>query len=114
MGHKKYPFDLVHTKAAAAGSNDVEMDQVGSGLLYCVQRIIVENETHGSEDVRILKAGAGSEIPVAEKDTLAAATLFVVDEPFYLHEEQRLVARFTDCQADDRLVMYLLGWYTVL
>lgn len=111
MGHKKYPLDLIRTKVAAAGSNDVEMDPVGGGLLYCIQRIIVENETSTTDDVRIIKAGVGAEIPVAEKDDPGKATLFVVDEPFYLHEGQYLLARFTACSADDHLAMYLLGWF---
>lgn len=111
MGHKKYPLDLVYTLAAETGSNDVEMDQVESGLLYCIQRVVVENETSDTTDVRILKAGVGETLPLEEKDTLAAATLYWTSEPFYLHEGQRVIGRFTGCTAGDRLRMAIFGWF---
>lgn len=114
MGHKKNPFDRVYTTAAAAGSNDVEMDAVGSGYLYCIQRIVVENEDNGSADVRILKGGVGAELMIAEEDQVQAATLYWLDNVFYLHEGQRIIARFTGCTAGDLLRMALLGWWTEL
>lgn len=110
---KKNPFDRPYTKAASAGSNDVETNPVEPGRLYCYQRIVVENETNSVTDVRILKKSVGQEIVVAEKDTLSAATVFVVDEPIYITEGQKLVARFTGCSANDVLKMYAMGYWQV-
>lgn len=112
MARKKYPLDLIYTMAAAAGSNDLSMDAVRSGLLFCVQRIIVENETSGAADVRIVKGGAGSDLMIAEEDQIQAGTLYWIDAPFYLHEAQYITARWTGCTASDRLRMVLLGWYS--
>jgi len=111
MGHRKYPLDLIYTMAAAAGDNDLSMPPVGSGLLYCIQRITVENETSGAADVRLLKGGAGSDLMLAEEDQVQAATLYWIDEVFYIHEAQYITARWTGCTASDRLRMVLLGWY---
>lgn len=111
MGQKKHPFDRILAKVAAAGSNDVAMDPVDTGHLYCIQHVAVENETSSCTDVRLLKAGIGGEFLLEEEDNPQAATLYWSSQSYYLHEGQYLVARFTGCTASDRLRVYLTGWW---
>lgn len=112
MGHKKHPFDLVLSGKAVAGSNDIKQDEVVSGQLYCIQRFAVENETSGAADVRLFKAGVGGEFLLAEEDAVQVDTLYWIDTPFYLHEGQYAMARFTGCTANDTLKGYLTGWWS--
>lgn len=111
MGQKKFPFDLTLSAKASAGSNDVQMDEIQSGRLYCIQRVAVENETSATTDLRLMKAGTGGELLLEEEDTLAAATLYFTTDPFYLTEGQYLLARFSGCTADDILKVYITGWW---
>lgn len=111
MGQKKHPFDLTLEKVAATGTNDVESDPVRTGRLYCVQRVGLENETSATTDVRLMKAGVGGEFLLEEEDTLSAATLYWTTDSFYLTEGQYLIARFTGCTANDRLKVYITGWF---
>ena len=110
MAQKKQPFDLVLSKTAVAGSNDLRTEQVKPGWLWCVQRVAVENQTTLYTDLRILKAGRGAEFLLAEEDNPSAATLYWVDTPVYLMEGQYLVARLSGCTLSDVLKVYLTGW----
>jgi len=100
---KKHPFDLKLAKVANAGSNDLAMDAVEDGRLYCVQHVAIENETSAFTDLRILKAGVGAELLLEEQDSPQAATLYWSTAAVYLTEGQYLVARFSGCTASDRL-----------
>ena len=111
MGQKKHPFDRVLSARASTGSNDLQMDEIKSGRLYCIQRVSVENETSAATDVRLMKGGPGGEFLLEEKDTLSAATLYWTSEAFYLTEGQYLLARFSGCTADDVLKVYITGWW---
>lgn len=108
---QKYPFDYSYSMNAAAGSNDLAGVITHSGQLVCIQRVAVENETSGADDVRLLKAGTGGELLLAEEDAVQVDTLYWIEQPIYLHEGQYLVARFTGCTAADILKMYQTGWY---
>lgn len=108
---KKYPFDRVETLVAATGTNDVVFRPSPPGSLFCVQWITVENETHTITDVRIIKRWGSTEMPLLEKDSLGSATIYWSTDPIYLSERQELVARFTGCTANDRLRVYLSGWF---
>jgi len=110
MAQKKQPFDVTLTLTAAAGSNDVRMARVDAGWLYCLQRIAVENQTSVSTDVRLLVAGGGEEVLIAEQDTPLAATLYWIADPAYISEGRYLLARFSGCTAGDLLKVYLTGW----
>jgi len=110
MAQKKMPFDLVLTKTASAGSNDLSAERVKMGRLSCIQRVGVENETTACTDVRIMKVGGWGEFLIAEQDTVVAATLYWYDKPFYLIEGEYLTVRFTGCTADDTLMVYVAGW----
>ena len=110
MARKKQPFDEVIPLVAEAGSNDVETERVRHGELWCIQRAAVENETTAYTDLRLLKAGRGSELLLAEEDNPEAATLYWIDTPVYLMEGQRLVARLTGCTASDVVKLYVTGW----
>lgn len=110
MAQKKQPFDLVLTKTATAGSNDVEMERVPSGWLYCLQRIATENQTSPGTDIRLMMAGGGEEVLVAEQDTPLADTLYWITDPVYIGEGKFLIARFSGCTASDLLKCYIMGW----
>lgn len=107
---KKQPFDLVLTKSASSGSNDVRTDQVKPGWLWCVQHVGVENETSEYTDLRLIKAGRGSEVLLEEADSPQAATLYWMDDDTYLMESQYLVARLSGCTDGDVLKVYISGW----
>lgn len=110
MAQKKQPFDLVLTKQASVGSNDIATDRVKPGWLWCVQRITAENQTSPFTDLRLLVAGGGEELLVAEQDTPLAATIYWISEPVYITEHRYLIARFTGCTASDLLKLYITGW----
>lgn len=110
MAQKKQPFDLVLTKTAVAGSNDVSMDPVAPGWLWCIQRVAVENETTAYTDLRLLKAGRAADLLLVEEDSPAAATLYWINKPVYLMEMQYLVARLSGCTVGDVIKVYLTGW----
>lgn len=112
MAQKKQPFDLVLSKTAASGSNDTQSEPAESGELWCIQRLAAENQTTDFTELRILKTGGAGELLLAEQTGGLAATLYWVDQPFYLTEGQYIVARFTGCTASDILKVYLTGWKT--
>ena len=70
MADKKRPFDLRLSSDAASGSNDVQMDRVKPGRLYCIQHIAFENETTDFTEARIMKAGQGGEFLLEEEEVL--------------------------------------------
>lgn len=108
---KKIPFDHRLSTVAQAGLNELASSVVQPGLLFCVQRLSVENETSSYTSFRVIKAGGGMEIPVIEQQNPLAATLYWYDEPFYLVPGQRLVFRLAGCTAGDRLVATFSGWW---
>lgn len=108
---KKIPFDQRLSSVAQAGLNELASSVVQPGLLFCVQRLTVENETSSYASFRVLKAGGGMEIPVIEQQNPLAGTLYWYDEPFYLVPTQRLVFRLAGCTAGDRLVATFSGWW---
>lgn len=110
MAQKKQPFDLSLTADADAGSNDVKMDRVPSGWLYCIQHTAVENETTDFTDFRIMKGGVGGEFLLEEQELPEGGVLYWTNEGYYLHEGQYLLVRFTGCSAGDKLRVYLTGW----
>lgn len=110
MAQKKQPLDLILSRQAAAGSNDVQSDPVPAGQLWCFQHVTVENETSAGTDIRIMKAGRGGEFPLEEQDSPQAATLYWMTDDIYLTEGRRLLVRFTGCTLGDRLRVYGCGW----
>ena len=110
MARNKWPFETVLTKSASSGSNDVAMERVSPGWLFCLQRIAAENQTSPGTDLRFLVAGGGEEVLLAEQDTPLAATLYWITDPAYLSEGRYLIARFTGCTASDLLKVYVTGW----
>jgi hypothetical protein len=110
MAHKKQPFDLILSKQAATGTNDVRSAPVPENQLHCYQHVTVENESHAFTDLRIMKAGRGGEFLLQEQDSPQAATLYWMTDNVYLAEGQQLVVRFTGCTADDKLRVYGCGW----
>lgn len=111
MGQKKHPFEHVLTAVASAGTNDLETDEVDEGLLYCYQRVVVENETSDYTDLRIFTTGGGFNHLVAEQDSPQSATGYWLSDPLYLREGQKLLCRLTGCTASDVLKVYLRGWF---
>lgn len=111
MASKKFPFALVLSKKAATGSNDLEMDLIEDGQLYCVQGVTVENETSAYTDLRILIGGVGEEMALFEEDTPQAATLYWTTDEVYLREGQALVCRLSGCTSGDKIRATLRGWW---
>jgi len=110
MAQKKQPFDLVLTKDAAAGNNDVRMDPIPPGWLYCVQHLAVENETTAFTSLRVIKGGRGGEFLLEEHVTCLADRLYWMEAPVYFTEGQYPLVRFVGCTAGDRLRVYVTGW----
>lgn len=111
MAQKKQPFDLTLTKQAAAGSNDVRADPVKPGRLWCVQHLAVENETTDFTSFRVLKAGRGGELLLEEQLDPEGGQLYWMNDNIYLTEGQYPLVRFVGCTADDKLRVYLTGWW---
>jgi len=111
MGGKRYPFDLVLSKAAVGTTDDLETDPVPDGRLYCIQHVAVEDETTYVTEVRLYKSELERDFLLAEQDLLSAAVPYTYDEPFYLSPYQRLKVRFTGATAGDVLKVYLSGWW---
>lgn len=110
MAQKKQPFDLELTLDAADGANDLRMDRVPVGFLFCIQHVTVENETTAYTNLRLIKARPGREFPLEEQDSPEAATLYWMADDFYLVPGQYLLARLTGCTAGDKLRVYITGW----
>jgi len=110
MAQKKQPFDRIYSTVATSGTNDVKVAKVGSGWLWCVQRIGCINETNAYTKLRIIKAGRGGELILAEQPSPEADVVYWETDPIYLSEGQYLVARFFGCTANDVLKVYISGW----
>lgn len=111
MANKKQPFSWILRRDAIAAADSFLSYIVPSGYLYCVQRVAFEDETTLVTDVRFYVSTPGRDFVIAEKDTLAADTLYVYDEPFYMVEGARLKVAVTGATGGDKLVAYVAGWY---
>ena len=111
MGRKKYPFFEELRQLAVSSPDDVAMERVKPGRLYCIQHVTVENETTDFTSFRILKAGVGGEHPLVEQLDPEADELYWMSDDIYLTEGQYLLVRFVGCTADDVLKVYYTGWW---
>lgn len=114
MGQQTYPFDRIIRKVAASGSNDLTLDPVQTGRLYCLQRVSVENETSPCTSIQLLKSGRGGEFLVDEEKSAQPDVLYSHGRDIYLTEGQYLLVRFAGCTASDSLVVYVSGYYRVV
>jgi len=111
VGQKKHPFAQTLRLTAAAGTNDVEMDPVRPGYIYCLQRVSIINETSAATKVRIIDAGDADELLLEEQNAPQADTVYWISEPIYVTEGNNLLVRWTGCTASDVLKVYVKGWY---
>lgn len=111
MANKKTPFSWILSKDALAATDTLLSEIVRVGYLYCIQRVVIENETSGFTDVRIAIRAGGRDVLIYEKDTGLVDTLYLYDVGFYMTEGQRLAVLFTGLTAGDDIKAYVTGWY---
>ena len=111
MASKKQPFSWILSKDALAAIDSLLSETVKPGYLYCVQRVVIEDETTAYTDVRIAVRDGGRDVLIAEQDNPAVDTLYWYDQSFYMREGQRLAVLFTGLTAGDDIKAYVTGWY---
>jgi hypothetical protein len=111
MAARKVPFSWILSKDAIAATDTLTSEIVKPGYLYCVQRVVIENETTAYTDCRVAVRSGGRDVLIAEQDAPAADTLYWYDQSFYMTESQRLAVLFTGLTAGDGIKAYVTGWY---
>lgn len=98
--------------APSTAETDVTFGPILEDRLFLVTRIAVEDETSAPTDkIRVGVLGHDGPHWVMEEATPVAATLYFDTWPTHLVQGESLIARFINATADDRLVLYVEGYY---
>jgi len=96
--------------SAGAATEEVKSESPQPGWQWCIQNAGFEDETSNFSELRILIEGHGYNHWIEEQDNPLAGHLFTLDRDVFLHEGERLVARFSGTTSGDMLAMYLSGY----
>ena len=101
--------DKKATPCSDATFQDVELEKVRRGLEIRTDLIVIENETTAFTKARIGIKRHASIDWLEEEKSPAAATLYWMDTPVSLIEDERIVVRFTGCTLKDKLNVWGYG-----
>jgi len=96
--------------AAGDDYDDVEYDPLLQNAFLQITRIGVLDYDNAPTKIRLYVKGHGYEHWVGEEASPNADTLYWIEWPTYLVENEQLVARFYGATTADKLEMILEGW----
>ena len=109
MAEKK-PFAIVGRKVAASGTNDLLLEQVKDGYLWCAQHVGVSEATHNPATAQILLITPDETLVLYYYSGGAAGVVYHLHDPVFVAPRWRLAARFSGSTAGDELRMYVTGY----
>ena len=101
-------------QSTGATNEDLELDRVPPGQRWTLHHVAAEDETTAFTSLRLgIKRGT-TFLPLEEQKSPAAATLYSSQDPWFLEEGNRLVARFNGTTSGDKLRLYANGVVTLV
>ncbi len=97
-------------KSAGGDYDDLILDRVPPGELWCIQTGAVKNATTAYTKLQIMIDRGESLEEEEEEPSPAANELYWLDRQYYLVEGERLRARLTGCTSGDLLSFTARGY----